>query len=343
MSFSKRNFLREYTIISGICIGTYFIRIISGQFPPSLNFILLVGSFIFIPFGWEFLYWINRRLNIVLPFEKNLALRIFVQMAIGVALALLMRWLIHLFGEPYLGYKLDNLFLVATWVLYIFATGIMNSIFIISHFINRWKDSIQKAAQLEKEKTLVQFDNLKNQINPHFLFNALSALDSLISENPRLASQFLQHLSRVYRYVLQNKDRTIVPLEVELDFIRNYIFLVETRFQKSMKIKMGVPDEHSDKMIVPVTLQVLIENAIKHNIANEERPLCIEVNIVNDYLVVQNNFQPRSNVETSNGQGLENLKSLYRFLTDKPLTIEQNAKFKVFVPLLDVGANEVKE
>lgn len=343
MSTPKRNFLREYFIITAICVGTYFIRMVSGQFPPSLNFILLIGSFLFIPFGWESLYWLNEKLNQVLPFDKNLTLRIFVQIVIGVALALAIRWAIYIFGEPYLGFKLDNLFLVATWVLYVLATGIINGIFIASHFINRWKDSIKMAAQLEKEKTLMQFENLKNQINPHFLFNALSALDSLISENPKLASQFLQHLSRVYRYVLQNKDRAAVPLEVELDFIKNYIFLVETRFQKSMKIKMGVPDEHSDKMIVPVTLQVLIENAIKHNVANEQNPLCIEVIVADDYLVVQNNFQPRSKVETSNGQGLENLKSLYRFLTDKPLMIEQNAKFKVSVPLLDVSANGVKE
>jgi uncharacterized membrane-anchored protein YhcB (DUF1043 family) len=343
MSSHKRNFLTEYSIIAAICVGTYFIRIASGQFPASLNFALLIASFIFIPFGWEVLHWVNRKLNIFLPFDKNLPLRIFVQMTIGVALALLMRWLIHLFGEPYLGYKLDNLFLVATWVLYVFATGIMNSIFIISHFINRWKDSIQMAAQLEKEKTLVQFDNLKNQINPHFLFNALSALDSLISENPKLASQFLQHLSRVYRYVLQNKDRTAVSLEVELDFIKNYIFLVETRFQKSMNIKLNVAAESLDKMIVPVTLQVLIENAIKHNIANEQKPLHIEVSTANDYLIVENDFQPRNKVETSNGQGLENLKSLYHFLSDKALTIEQDKKFKVSIPLLDVGTNGVKQ
>lgn len=340
MSSKKRNFLREYLIIAAICTGGYLIRAISGQFPPSLNVILLIGSAIFIPFGWESLHWVNSWLNRVLPFDKNLPLRIFVQLALGVALALAIRWIIYIFGEPYLDYKLDTLFLVATWVLYVLGTGIINGIFIASHFINRWKDSIQMAAQLEKEKTLVQFDNLKNQINPHFLFNALSALDSLISENPRLASQFLQHLSRVYRYVLQNKDRTAVPLEVELDFIKNYIFLVETRFQKSMRIKMEVSHEHGDKMIVPVTLQVLIENAIKHNVANEQNPLCIEVSIINDYLVVQNDFQPRSNVETSNRQGLENLKSLYRFLTDKPLTIEQNHKFKVSVPLLDVSSAE---
>jgi len=291
MPSGKRKLLREYSIIAGICLGSYLIRGASGQFPVSLNLILLIGSLIFIPFGWELLRWVNEKLNTLLPFEENLPLRIFVQMIIGVALALTMRWLIYRFGEPYLGYKLDNLFLVATWVLYVLATGIMNSIFIISHFIDRWKDSIQMAAKLEKEKTLVQFDNLKNQINPHFLFNALSALDSLISENPKLASQFLQHLSRVYRYVLQNKDRTTVPLEVELDFIKNYIFLVETRFQKSMKIRVDVPAEYTDKMIVPVTLQVLIENAIKHNVANEQHPLCIEVCIDGEYLIVQNNLR----------------------------------------------------
>jgi LytS/YehU family sensor histidine kinase len=165
----------------------------------------------------------------------------------------------------------------------------------------------------------------------------------LISENPKLASQFLQHLSRVYRYVLQNKERTTVALEVELQFIENYIFLVETRFQKSMNIKILVPADFSERLIVPVALQILIENAIKHNIANEENPLCIEVSVADDYLIVQNNFQPRTNVETSNGQGLENLKSLYRFLSDKPMLVERGQKFKVSVPLLNVNSTKVKE
>ncbi len=339
MGAMKRNYLREYGIIIGISIGAYGIRIIIGQFPPFFNFLLLVAMLIFVSLGWEILYRTNVWLNRVMPFDRNIALRIFIQLLIGVALALALRLLIYLFGEPMLNFKLDNLFLVATWILYVLATTLMNGIFIIGNFFNRWKESVVLAAQLEKEKTLVQFDNLKNQINPHFLFNALSALDSLISENPRLASQFLQHLARVYRYVLQNKDRTAVPLEVELEFIKNYIFLVETRFQNSMKITVNVPSEHSDKMIVPVTLQVLIENAIKHNIANEQKPLRIDVDITNEYLTVQNNYQPRINVETSNGQGLENLKSLYRFLSDKPLLVEQGEHFKVRVPLLDINLN----
>jgi hypothetical protein len=343
MSAHTRNYLREYGVIVGLSLLAYGIRLASGQFPATFNFILFVASLVFISLGWETLYWINRWLNQVMPFEKNIPLRIFIQLIIGIALGLTIRLLIYLFGEPNLNLKLDNLFLVATWVLYVLGTTTMNGILIAENFMYRWRDSIRETARLEKEKALVQFDNLKNQINPHFLFNALSALDSLISENPKLASQFLQHLSRVYRYVLQNKERTTVALEVELQFIENYIFLVETRFQKSMNIKILVPADFSERLIVPVALQILIENAIKHNIANEENPLCIEVSVADDYLIVQNNFQPRTNVETSNGQGLENLKSLYRFLSDKPMLVERGQKFKVSVPLLNVNSTKVKE
>ena len=189
--------------------------------------------------------------------------------------------------------------------------------------------------RLEKEKSQVQFDNLKNQLNPHFLFNALTSLNSLIVENPQLAQQFLQHMSKVYRYVLQHKDRNFVTLETELDFINNYVFLAETRFANSLRFKFDINEEQKQKAIVPVTMQILIENALKHNVVDDERPLAIDLITSGDYLVVSNNLQVRNRVETSNKQGLDNLRSLYAFLTDKPVIIEQSEyRFSVKVPLL---------
>ena len=192
------------------------------------------------------------------------------------------------------------------------------------------------AERLEKEKSQVQFDNLKNQLNPHFLFNALTSLNGLIFENQGLASQFLQHLSKVYRYVLQNKDKNFVPLQTELDFIENYVFLLRTRFQQALgQLQFDISEAGRERAIVPVTLQILIENALKHNIADVERPLKVEVMTIGDYFVVSNNLQLRKLVETSNKQGLENLRSLYQFLTKKPVIVEQtDDRFAVKIPLL---------
>jgi two-component system LytT family sensor kinase len=322
-------------ILFVISVTAYFIRWLSGQFSAQLNLILFIVLFIVLSISWELIRWVHHRLNVIFPFEKNLTARISIQMAIGGILALTIRFLIYKFGEPYLPEKLDSLFLASTWAIYTMGVAGLNTIFFIKYFISRWKDSLVQAQRLEKEKSQVQFDNLKNQLNPHFLFNALTSLNTLITENPTLASQFLQQMSKVYRYVLQNRDKNFVSLQTELDFIGHYVFLAETRFADALKIKFTIDDSAKDKAIVPVTLQILIENSMKHNIIELQRPLTIEIFTSGDYLVVSNNLQQRKIVETSNKMGLENLKSLYSFLTDRPVIIAQDLKcFSVKVPLI---------
>lgn len=316
-------------------IIAHYVRVLSGSFSEEVNRILFWVFLFFIMFLVEGIYQINRLYNNILPFRTNIPRRIAVQMITGVAYALTLRFLLYQFGEPHLSVKLDRMFIAATWVLYGIGSVMVNSIFIIHHFIEEWRTSVVQAERLEKEKTQVQFDNLKNQLNPHFLFNALTALNSLIYENQTLASQFLQHLSKVYRYVLQNKEKNFVSIETELEFIRNYVFLVETRFASVLTITFRIDDKAKEKAIVPVTLQILIENALKHNVADKDRPLSILIESNDEYLVVSNNLQPRKLVETSNKQGLENLKSLYAFLTSKPVLIQStNNQFSVSVPLV---------
>ena len=335
MKRTAKDFLRTYLIISGMSLVAYIIRLMSGQFPDDLNNLLLVTSIVLISITWEFFRSVNSTLDRVLPFEKGITRRIFVQILVGVIASILLRFLIYLFGEPYLPFQLDRLFLAATWVLYVLAGSVINTIFITRYFLRQWKESLVVAERLEKEKSQVQFDNLKNQLNPHFLFNALTSLNSLIFENQELASRFLQHLSRVYRYVLQNKEKNFVTLSTELEFITNYIFLAETRFEKALSIKVSIDNRFTDRAIVPVTLQTLIENALKHNIAEPARPLQISVYCANDYLIVENNLQRKSIVENSNKMGLDNLKSLYSFLTNKPLIVESSEQiFQVRVPLI---------
>ncbi len=330
-----RRYLVAYSIIFSASLVAFLVRLASGQFSMELNIALIFVFMALLSFTWEALRFINRTLNRTMPFERGISKRIAVQLIAGGLFCLFIRFMLYTFAEPYIPFKLDTMFLATTWVLYVFASAAINSIFFTEFFIARWKDSLVQAERLEKEKSYVQFDNLKNQLNPHFLFNTLTSLNSLISENPALASQFLQHMSRVYRYVLQNKEKSFVGLRTELDFISNYVFLAETRFGKALQIEFNVPEGAQEKAIVPVTLQILIENALKHNIAEVERPLVINIEVDDNYLVVRNNLQPRKIVETSNKQGLENLKSLYRFLTDKPVQVEQDASsFRVKVPLL---------
>lgn len=332
----KKRIITEYSIIVFVSVVGFFIRkYLWTEFTLEILIQIFWVSLINIIVTWEFFKWMNRSLNKRLPFEKSFWKRILVQIVLGMIFMLFLRINIYFFAERYLETPMDRLFRMATYMVFIILSLTINAAFFAAHFIERWKESIKRSERLEKEKTQVQFDNLKNQLNPHFLFNALTSLNSLIFENQQLASDFLQNLSKVYRYVLQHKDKGTVSLQTELDFIKNFIFLVETRFGNAIKLTLNIGESAKERSIVPVTLQILLENAIKHNIIDEEKPLCIELNSIGDYLIVSNNIQPRKKVESSNGQGLENLKSLYGFLTERPFEyLEKDSVFVVKVPLL---------
>lgn len=333
---NANHFLRTYGVIMIAAIIAFFVRLpMFRTFSTKTNVLIFFFTIFIATVFWESLRLIHYWLNRAYPFERNLTGRIVIQLVLGTMVGILVRVMIYIWGEPMIPFKPDSLFLATTWAVYAMIPVGVNLCFFTVYFIDRWKDSLIMAERLEKEKSHVQFDNLKNQLNPHFLFNALTSLNSLIFENQKLASDFLQQLSKVYRYVLQNKDKNFVLLATELEFISNYVKLLETRFHGALKIQFNVNGESKDKAIVPVTLQILIENALKHNIADRDKMLNIEIVTVGDYLVVSNNLQLRKNVETSNKQGLENLKSLYRFLTDRPVIVEPtDDRFFVKVPLL---------
>jgi ligand-binding sensor domain-containing protein len=192
-----------------------------------------------------------------------------------------------------------------------------------------------KAQRLEKEKALVQYESLKQQVNPHFLFNSLTSLRSLIRIDRQQAAEFLDKMSLTYRYILKSSERELVPLKEELQFAQTYIDLQKTRFQKGVQVNVNVNEYHSEKKIVPVTLQNLLENAIKHNRTDEEEPLVIEVFTRDDYLVVQNNVLDKGFVATSNKQGLQNMIALYKYLDKRAIEITSaDTYFTVKIPLL---------
>ena len=192
-----------------------------------------------------------------------------------------------------------------------------------------------KAQRLEKEKTQVMYDSLKQQLNPHFLFNSLTSLSGLIETDQRLAGNFLKQMSKIYRYILQSRDSETVKLKEEIDFVQTYISLQQTRFKKGLEVHIDVSEEALGRRIPPVTLQNMIENAIKHNIIDAESPLVIRISDENDYLVIRNNLQKKHMVETSNKQGLASLQSLYSFLSKKPIIIEEDvSEFRIRIPLI---------
>lgn len=332
----KKSFWLTYGIILSFGIISFIVRLAKFNiYPIDFQITIFLVSMLVVTVFWESLRFINRTLNILLPFEKGITKRIIVQLVCGAIVGLLIRVLIYTFGEPLLPVKLDSLFLATTWVLYILLGAGINVGFFAGHFMDLWKASIIRAERLEREKTQVQFDNLKNQVNPHFLFNALTSLNSLIHDNQELASQFVQNLSKVYRYVLQHRHHATVSLSTELNFIQHYIFLLQTRFDRALTIQIEIPDTKKETEIVPVTLQIVLENAIKHNTIDPDKPLKIHIFIEEDELVIQNTLQIRDIVENSNRVGLENLRSLYQFLTPRPVRIEKTDDlFSVRIPLI---------
>jgi hypothetical protein len=192
-----------------------------------------------------------------------------------------------------------------------------------------------KTSSLEKEKTVIQYETLKQQLNPHFLFNSLTSLRSLIRVDQKLATHFLDGLSKSYRYLLRSGDVDQVTLEEELTFVSTYVELQQTRFRSGLEVDINVPEEYRNRRIAPVAIQNLFENAIKHNTTSEDQPLRIEIFIDGDYVVVRNNLQRYRHVETSNKRGLAGLKSLYKYHTSQPIIITEEADtFTVKIPLL---------
>jgi ligand-binding sensor domain-containing protein len=192
-----------------------------------------------------------------------------------------------------------------------------------------------KTAELEREKATIQYDNLKQQLNPHFLFNSLTSLAGLIEADQQMAGDFLQRMSDMYRYILKSGDLETVSLGDEIRFVKHYIDIQQTRFGDGLIVDIDVPESCLSFRIAPVTLQNMIENSIKHNIVDQGSPLIIRIFVENDYLVVANNLQKKTMVETSNKTGLTQFKSLYKFLSEKPVLIEENEQvFTVRIPLI---------
>lgn len=328
----------EYFIIFIIDTLLFVVRTIVFfyEFSPTVLLLLYPLSYVVLVLNWIILKNIHLYLDRKVPYQPQKMLqRVTLEVILGLAFAIIHINLVILANNYLVKFFLiDKKVIVAIHISGVLAILLVNAGFIGYYYFVQWKNALHKAEKLEKEKSQVQFDNLKNQFNPHFLFNSLTSLNSLIFENQELASQFLQQLSKVYRYLLLNHNKDLVSLQTELDFIRHYQFLLQTRF-KNLHIEIQIPEQDKDKKVIPVTLQLLIENAIKHNVIAEGRELQIYIYLEKDYLAVRNNLQKKNLVENSNRQGLENLKNLYTFLTDKKLEILENGKeFTVKVPLL---------
>ncbi|HMR85441.1 MAG TPA: histidine kinase [Niabella sp.] len=237
---------------------------------------------------------------------------------------------------------LDYRFTVKTWLRGLTAgaicTIVNQAVYETEASYRRIKISQLEAEQLKKEQLQTQFDLLKEQVNPHFLFNSLNSLSSLIATHPEKAEEFVEEMSRVYRYLLRSNEEQLTTLQKEIDFIESYNLLLKTRFGSGFQPVIQIEEKIRERLLPPMTLQLLIENAVKHNIVDPDTPLIVQLYTQDEKLIVSNNLQKKNKSVVSNKIGLSNIISKYELLNYPEVEIkETDNEFIVILPLIKSG------
>ncbi len=223
-----------------------------------------------------------------------------------------------------------------SFVINLIPTFIVTLIYESVFFFEAWKSNVKKTESLARENVQSQLETLKNQLDPHFLFNSLNTLASLIDDHNEPAQEYLDRLADVYRYVLVSREKNTVTLEEEMHFLDAYVYLNKVRFRENLRVEKMLTTEVYHRQVAPLSLQMLVENAIKHNVVSKEKPLIIKImQESGNYVSVENNVQEKVTFEKSTKIGLQNIVNRYRLLTDQPIEIDKNPEFfRVRIPLL---------
>ncbi len=287
-----------------------------------------------------FLFWkgnaaIAAYLSKKINWLENTRKRVFIHLTLAVSYSISVILLFYLYIWFILMHKQDLKSFYSHFQTGIYVCFSINLIVILTsysyHFFLYWKNSVLNEEKLKRESLALQYESLKNQVNPHFLFNSLNVLTSLIERDSDASIKYVKQLSDVFRYVLDQNVRELVPVEIELKFIESYIYLQQIRFSENFKINITIKE--TDFLIVPLALQILIENAVKHNEISAENPLIIQIYDDEQYLFIDNNIQPRNYLPDSNQVGLKTLEFQYEFLSGKKMEIHNDdSQFVVKLP-----------
>jgi two-component system LytT family sensor kinase len=290
-------------------------------------------------------YWITNR-QIILFFRKQFAqpeqvmVRIVFQMTAVITYTYLVSLLLCWFPKWYFQVDMEQVngaTALRMTVVSLVASNSIAAIYEIIYVVTRWNQARLEAETLKKENLETQLESLKSQVNPHFLFNSLNTLVAIIPDQPSIAVAFVQNLSKVYRYVLEIRERPLITVGEELEFIRSYIFLLQIRFPQNLTFEINLSEASLNKKVVPLSFQLLVENAIKHNIISIKQPLRIAISEVEGkWISIANNFQPRPSPEVGTGVGLSNISKRYKMLNGADIQIlKSETNFEVRLPLLD--------
>jgi sensor histidine kinase YesM len=287
------------------------------------------------------LYW-NGTMYVALfviklfPTEKKLYITIVALFLFVGIFVLLVTFLSALFfavlhGVSFTGENFGIQLLICLLITYFIST-----FYAATFFFKQWKMNAAKAENLEKAQLEAQYETLKNQVNPHFLFNSLNTLLSMVEGNPS-ATKYVENLSEFMRYILQTREKEVVLLRDEITMARQYIFIQQSRFGDKLQVPINIPEAFYHYAVPPLSIQMLLENAIKHNVVSREHPLVISLFVdEKKYLVVENKIHRKEDTEPSTGIGINNIKKRYLYLSGKDVVIsEENGIFKVSLPLVE--------
>ncbi|MEM6799781.1 MAG: histidine kinase [Bacteroidota bacterium] len=228
--------------------------------------------------------------------------------------------------------------LASTFIQVLIIVVIANTIHQIIFLVRRWKEEAVKSAQLEKENVKARLNTLRNQISPHFLFNNFNTLYGLIDQEPKEAKTYLKKLSELYRQVLAKRNEELITLAEELETLEAYLYLIRVRFPEDIQIDLEVEERPEQFHLPPMSLQMLVENAIKHNAFDEDHPLKIKIRQSEAEIEISNTLHAQKETPASHGVGLENIQNRYQLLSDKAIRIEKSIDtYSVIIPLLSIS------
>ena len=336
--------IKEIPRATIVAISIFFvmllIRIITGHtihfnrnFLTNFGYVMLYGLTLYFSNAILFIY-----LDKVFQANRFTLKRVILGFTSSFLVSILMIFILRIFEEVIIEQRSFSDFFstetIANYIVSIIITFFVTLAFHAFYFYKTYNESKVKEQKIIAGSASAQFESLKNQIDPHFLFNSLNVLSSLIEENPDAAQKFTTSLSKVYRYVLEQKDKELVSVEEELKFAKTYMNLLKMRFENS--ITFEVPEfENDDAKVVPLSLQLLLENCIKHNIVSEKKPLHIKIYIEENELIIENNKQIKEVLQDRKGVGLQNIVSRYAILTKRNVIIQESETiFKVKLPIL---------
>jgi two-component system, LytTR family, sensor kinase len=311
-----------------------FSRMQNGEHPLLYDFILTTICTMVV---WEGNLQIDNYLNKYYSWFTNGIKRLLIQLPFALLFSLSFIFTAMFFygklvcsdSPNHARLTIDSLIISAMLVFVIMAIELS------MQFFKGWKNSLIEVEKYKTQNAQAQLENLKTQINPHFLFNNMSVLSSLVYKDQDKAVDFIQQLSKVYRYVLDNRNNELVAVQTEIEFVESYIYLLQIRFDKNIIFEIAINDIEKHKMIPPMCLQILVENCIKHNEISAQHPLSISIKSSDSTIEVSNHLQLRINPEPSAKMGLQNIIERYQYLSDSKVVVSQeNNKFTVSLPLL---------